>query len=511
MNKSFVIHPFLFSLFPVLALFSYNIYQTEFSEVLPPLVVILITTIMINLLLIFIFKDSQKIGICISIFLILFLSYGYFCEIISVHIIMGKLIIIAPVYIFVICILFLFIVSYFIIKTQKNLNNITKILNIISFILVLMQMLYIGLYELTELFSYNNNSEEIIEYKNIKNTKDLHDIYYIILDGYARADNLKEFYNFDNHNFIDYLLKKGFYVASKSNSNYISTFMSLPSSLNMEYINYLSDVAGEHSKERILPHNMIKKNKIVKILKSKGYKFIHFNSGYGPTSSNEYADLQLQSGYNNEFSTVLIRSTMLRLGEKYLVQNRFRKTILYTFSELSELHKIKGAKFIFAHIIAPHPPYVFGRNGESTSGKTLRMHGEAWKEKEEYINQLIFVNKKVEVLVDKILSKSDIPPIIILQADHGTASTFPIDTNEEINFPVNPKDELLRERFGILNAYYLPGKKEDCLYDSISPVNTFRLIFNLYFNMNYKLVEDRCFYSSYVLPFKFIDVTDKLK
>jgi len=90
---------------------------------------------------------------------------------------------------------------------------------------------------------------------------------------------------------------------------------------------------------------------------------------------------------------------------------------------------------------------------------------------EGYVGQLIFINKKVETLVDEILSKSDVPPIVILQGDHGI-------------------------RWGkgrgidILNAYYLPGKDNQLLYESITPVNSFRIIFNLYFGTNYDLLED---------------------
>jgi hypothetical protein len=47
-----------------------------------------------------------------------------------------------------------------------------------------------------------------------------------------------------------------------------------------------------------------------------------------------------------------------------------------------------------------------------------------------------------------------------------------------------------------LNAYYLPGEKKDLLYDGISPVNSFRVIFNEYFNENYELLPDISYFSS---------------
>ncbi len=52
------------------------------------------------------------------------------------------------------------------------------------------------------------------------------------------------------------------------------------------------------------------------------------------------------------------------------------------------------------------------------------MCGNYWKPDKLYLNQFIFVNKKVKTLVKGILLKLEVSPIIILQADYGTASTF---------------------------------------------------------------------------------------
>lgn len=45
------------------------------------------------------------------------------------------------------------------------------------------------------------------------------------------------------------------------------------------------------------------------------------------------------------------------------------------------------------------------------------------------------------------------------------------------------------------------------LFASITPVNTFRLIFNLYFGARFELLNDRSYYSTYDNPYRFIDVT----
>ena len=68
-----------------------------------------------------------------------------------------------------------------------------------------------------------------------------------------------------------------------------------------------------------------------------------------------------------------------------------------------------------------------------------------------------------------------------------------------------------KERMRIFNAYYISSDASKLLYDSITPVNTFRTIFNYYFYTDFKLLEDRNYYSFYGFPYQFTDVTTILK
>jgi hypothetical protein len=157
--------------------------------------------------------------------------------------------------------------------------------------------------------------------------------------------------------------------------------------------------------------------------------------------------------------------------------------------------------FVFAHLETPHAPYIFGPNGEEVP-EHLQRDLDFESVKGPYTNQLAYVSKKIRLVIDEILSKSKRPPIILLQGDHGV---------NEVKLGYADYVENPELGFGILNAYYLPEDGEKLLYDSISPVNSFRVVFNYYFNTNYEILEDRSFYSTYEDPFGFIDVTDKLK
>jgi len=510
MKKLLVIHPFLFAIFPILFLISHNIGQmVSFFEALMPTTIILGFTFLLLLSSGMIFKDNKKAGIVVSISLILFFSYGHVFNVIQGWEI-GNFVIGRHRYLLLTWGTLFTCSAYFTIKTRRDLHNLTNILNVVALSLVVISLINIGVYEFKTRGIWQDNSRSAEDRET--NTTDLGnaatpDIYYIILDGYASSSTLKEIYDYDNHEFNDYLTEKGFYVASESRSNYAFTYLSLASSLNMEYINYLSSVVGVDSKDMKVPVQMIKDNKVMNFLKSRGYKSINFCSGWEPTNRNRYADLNIMCVGWSEFSMVLIRTTMLRVLERNLLEDPGRARVLCIFSKLSEAHRIEGPKFVFSHILSPHPPYLFGANGEPVPATKFEMSGGIWRQKENYLNQLIFVNKKVKIVVDEILSKSDVPPIIILQADHGSASTFP-----DSNWPDRPTEKMLKEGMRIFNAYYLPPNSNDFLYDSITPVNTFRLVFNYYFDANYELLDDQSYYSNwYKHPYEFINVTDKVK
>jgi len=504
MKKPFIIHPFLFAIFPILFLFSHNIDRAvSFSETLLPVAIALGFTLLLVLLSRLILRDNKKAGIIVSIFLVLFFSYGHVHDMMWGRLFIGKHRYLLPTWgILFAC------GAYFTIRTRRDLRNFTSILDIVAFSLVVVSLLNIGVYEFKTrgAWQYSRSTEDReTNTTDLGDAATLRDIYYIILDGYASSSTLKAIYGYDNHEFTDYLTEKGFYIASKSRSNYAFTRLSLASSLNMEYINYLSDVVGVEWKDLAVPSQMVDDSKVMNLLKSKGYKYIHFSSGSGPTNFNKYADLEVQCRGlgigGDEFTMVLMQTTML---QPLNIGVGRRAKVLCTFSRLAEVHRIEGPKFVFAHIMCPHPPYVFGANGEPVPKTELKFSGD-W-DKEKYLNQLIFVNKKVEVLVDEILlSKSEVSPIIILQADHGPYSTFP-----DGSMPDRPTEKMLREAMRIFNAYYLPSNGNDLLYDSITPVNTFRLVFNFYFDANYKLLDDQSYYSPSGHPYKFMNVTDKV-
>jgi hypothetical protein len=256
---------------------------------------------------------------------------------------------------------------------------------------------------------------------------------------------------------------------------------------------------------------MIAENKVRHFLRKSKYTFITFSSGFAATEIKN-ADVYISPPWSsiNEFQNLLIQTTPLpALLNKLPMRSAYdqhRERILYILEHLADSREVRGPVFVFAHILAPHPPFVFGESGEPLNrGKDFSIDdGNGFMKtgtQAEYLKQLIFINKKIVESIDKILKTAPKPPIIILQSDHGPGANFDMEAPEKSN---------LQERMSILNAYYFPDRNYTSLYESISPVNTFRVLLNHYFDEKFTLLGDRSYFSSETYPYKFLDVTDRV-
>lgn len=515
MKRPIVIHPFLFSISPIIYLVAHNIDQLllidrfSISSIFMPMVISILLASLDLLLLSIIFRNVRKAGLLVSVGLLIFFSYGHLYNIVSrlmgaSAFWIGDFVIGPHKAVFFACFILFCVAVCFCIISRRDLYATTSFLNIVAGCLVAVSIINIAAHEFnrSEIWGRFRDKKEGLTHKIDAGDLDqqMPDIYYIILDGYTSSKVLREIYGYDNDEFTDYLERKGFYIAYDSWSNYAQTTHSLASSLNMEYINYVKDIVDSKYSAQGIIYLMLRNNKIVDFLKKIGYKYVHFATAYGSTAHNKFADMEFHLGKGNEFYMMLIKTTMLNYFEEKLIINDARKRTLDTFSILSKMHTVAGPKFVFAHLIIPHPPFYFDEYGnlpDTTKGGATTNE---WADKDKYVSQVAFVNKKVIEFVDEILSRSSEPPVIIFQGDHGSAATFGLDANGW----ENPTREMIEERLSILNAYYLPGGGDTILYSSISPVNTFRVIFNYYFSTDYELLKDIGYFSSYEDSFEFI-------
>ncbi|MHC5060964.1 MAG: hypothetical protein ACYTFK_07760 [Planctomycetota bacterium] len=503
-KKFLVIHPFAFAIFPVLFLYSHNVNEALLRWTVVPSAIILFCALLLFVVLSYLCKNKDKAGLLVSLLLVFFFAYGHFAGTFrglangwkEVHLLL------LPIW--TVC----FIVPFWLVlRTGMRLINMTKILNVMAICLALFSLVNIVRFEIrSSILREGADAVLAEEFSSVsKKPGDCPNIYYIILDAYVGNDVLKESLDYDNSLFLEQLAQRGFFVAGQSRSNYWKTLLSLPSSMNFEYLDGLANRIGIESGDKKPLREHLVNNRVFSFLKRYGYSTVAFASGFRWSELRD-ADAYMSAGVwaLNDFSGELVYNTPIAALVELFANRPFkhilqRRRVLYSFEHLTDTVEIESPFFVFAHIACPHKPFVFDEDGGPVgSVKSPEDFSEM------YIQQLKYVNKRVIGLVDELLANSVNPPIIVLQADHGIRWGLNRDK------PENNTPQIYKECFSILNAYYLPDCDYSQFYDSISPVNTFRVIFNHYFETEFELLKDESYFSTRTQSYNFINVTAEL-
>lgn len=500
-------HPFLLGAFPVLSLFSTNIAQFSLGTTAKPLGVTLLGVAVLWLLLSALFRDIRKAALLTSLVVLPFFTVGHVENafgagpaMIVTYIIWGAILLGAAFWLF---------------RTRAPLRQLTVILNATAVVLVLLPATRIAVYEIRNRGGRTMGAGQATRKlpDNGVAPEHLPDIYYIMLDGYTRADVLEYMYGYDNSPFLDSLRNMGFYVADRSCSNYMQTLLCIASTLNFEYLQpLLQDRPVDRTTDNKLElSRLFRRNRVVAFLRKFGYRYVAFETGVW-SLKNQDVDVPLRVGATfNMFQNELINLTPLAPAMTHLpVEDQYarhREQVLYTLDHLTDAASLRGPSFVFAHIMAPHPPFVLDASGRAleparrfsyADGSVFRGKG---GKREEYIagyrGQVEYVNRRLTDIVRELIERSETPPIIIIQGDHGSRLGVDFGSAGKTNF---------NECFPILNVYFLPGGGESLLYEGISPVNSFRTVFNYYFHTRHDLIDDRSYYSPLAHPYDFHEV-----
>jgi len=518
MRQRWPAHPFIFASMPILALMASNLGVVPPIQVVRPLTLALLSAFLLLLLFRSLLHDRAKAGVLASTCVILFFSYGH------THTVSLAVLSVLLQAVFDIragsslaAWLHPFLTSMFagvfllilraVRRRIRRPGGITQLLNLVATFTLLYPVVQIlrSEFSLREYQAAPSLSEILQSRMDEGETSP--DVYYIILDGYAAERTLQEVYGYENQDFLHFLSAQGFYVASESRSNYAQTILSLASSLNFDYLDKILGGARANDVNALIP--LLRNNQVRRRVADEGYQFIAFSTGYLRTEVPD-ADLFLQPGVESagNLESLMIETTFLRAVESLAgaVGLRFpypgyephRQRVLFTLEQLPRIAEIPGPKFVFAHLLIPHPPFVFGADGEEVP-QTRRYQLEDGSDfqgtREEYIegyrNQVAYVNSRLAEIIPEILAASSPDPIIVIQGDHGPGAGLNWDS---------PSAEGLSERFQILNAIRLPGPEPGLLYPDMSPVNTFRMILNRYFGTTLALLPDRSYFSSPAKP-----------
>jgi hypothetical protein len=490
-RRAIPFHPVLFAVAPILFVYAHNgvRFPIDPRELLFPVVLSLAVTAVLWTALGLLFRSATRAALVVSLFLALFFSYGRIAGSYKPAVYASPELLL--------CWSALFGTGVWLAARRPKravrgrLFGLTVLLNSIA-----VGIIAVNLVTGVQAFAHRPPRAERASRPSAAATDAGYpDIYYIITDSYLRSDVLKSRYYTDNSAFLDELHRLGFFVADRARSNYAWTHPSLASSLNFTYLDSLAAAVGPESDNGGPLLRMIQNSRLADFLRRRGYTIASFASG--DVGTDLFAsDVRFAPRWSlSEFQGILVNTTLLRDVLILLHASsvdRHRDRVLYTLRNLPNAGLGHHPVFVFAHVLSPHRPFIF----KMPARPGVPIHAVL------YGGQVAALSTLLVDVVRRILAESTRPPIIIIQADHGL--------KEPISWGDSAHSQLL-QRHAIFYAVHLPpadplSRPPVELYDSISPVNTFRVILSRYFDTTMALLPDRSYYSILNHPYHFYDV-----
>lgn len=291
-------------------------------------------------------------------------------------------------------------------------------------------------------------------------------VWYIVLDGLASVDFVREQTGHDGTAFAHHLGELGFHVSPEAESNYPITFLSVSAALDMRYVFHGVDEPWATPFYRRLQGG----NKTVDAFLAHGYSYTHTFPGLWNGSRCSGREDLCFSAEDTLNDTELALAATTPLG--YLLETNSDVDVARANSPEDAVARILAEDFEepayhFVHLLNPHPPYV---RDASCRVREVELELGVWGEGAEYGESVACLNRQITAAVEAILEQDD-DPLIIIQGDHGPR--FGIDRTEE--------DDILYGTdmfFSIFSAVRLPSACADIeVPDDLTPVNNFRIAF----------------------------------
>lgn len=515
------VHPILFSLYPALALLAANADQMRPEDAFRSLLLAPVIGLLVWAVTGLVFRNLGKGAPLASAALLFLFSYGHVYFLLQDVALFGEAVgrhrYLVPLGLALLAGGFLWL------RRLTSTRALNASLNAVGLIALAVPLLQFGAYQLR---AQNTAGAAVArledpatgEHFELEAPSARPDVYYIVLDAYGRNDTLVSLIGYDNSGFLNELEDLGFYLAHCAQANYSQSELTLASTLNMAYLDDLGQAFVPNRDDRTPLRPLIKESLVRHKFAELGYEIVAFETGY-PFSEWRTADRFLRPDLSkvegsgllsnlNGFENLLLRSSAglllvdfsHLLPESLVPDDQFeiraaRQRTLFALDRLDELPKADRPIFVFAHVVSPHRPFVFGPGGRARVKPNLFDY-EDQEERMEwyrrgYVDQVEYLNQELLPVLRRLIEVSGPAPVILLQADHG------------------PEEGSSRDRMGILSAFYLAGRSVDGLYPTITPVNNFRLIFNEFFRAELALLPDRSYYSTYNRPYDFRTIANE--
>jgi hypothetical protein len=342
--------------------------------------------------------------------------------------------------------------------------------------------------------------------------KDRPDVFYIVLDGFGRGDVLAKKYGMPEIGLEEGLERRGFFVARDARANYVQTELSIASALNMSEVQSLVEPTGTTDEQRMVLDRLIGDSAVARTFKSLGYTVIAVTSGF-PALTFSGADLVVGGDLGSTlYLDALLKRTPFSMPGG-AVESQFdqrRRLVSGAFTNIERLAPASEApRFVIVHVLAPHPPFVFGAGGEAVRPRGgfsiedgshfVANHG-ADAYRAGYRDQALFIGERLLQAVDRLIEEQP-GAVVVVASDHGPK--MGLDQESLDGTDVN-------ECFPILLAVWGPDSVTERLHASSTPVNLFRAVLSGLFSTELPNTQERSYYSPWSSPLEFVDVTDRV-
>ena len=456
-------HPFLLAAFLVLDVAQSDLADISISDLLLSWLVLSGICLLIYFVLFLISKRSVAAATATT-FLVFLLSYympllngfrGMAVKIsmggIARHLFMMPLVVAlgAGVIIFFLC-------------SRKEHSRLNAYLNILLAVLTAFYLVRISWAEVIEKPRVRKGHETVAPSSNSparsKQINRIHlgyfpDIYFVVFDSYTSSESLNKYWNYDNSDVERYLENKRFHIVPHSRISTPETLFSIAADLNTK------EYARDTPRRTLLAD--MRNSRVISFIEDKGYELVNY-SIFDLSGRKKYYEFSLLKENQRVLEKIFNQSLMGMIKINYFEAKRGVDKQFEIMAHLirGDFGHEKGPLFIYAHFLITHPPALIDKDGNILAVRRA-------SQKEGYLDQIYFANKKIKEFVDAVLAMSDKPPIIVIQGDHGSRLLKGYDGDADSH--------------AVFNAFYLPRNDYEAYSADISPSYTMGTILSQYY------------------------------
>jgi hypothetical protein len=330
------------------------------------------------------------------------------------------------------------------------------------------------------------------------------DVFHLVLDGMGRPDVLSTRYSMALDGVLARFRRLGFQVdPASAYANYVQTHLSLASMLNVTYLDDLTRLQRATNDREPL-RELISRARVPKVFKELGYvvEYIGWSSEWAFEEA-DICDCPQPWFSETELGSLSLTPLKVFLAFGLGHEPHFRRS-LSVFEAFERERTGAAPRYVYAHVMLPHPPFVVDEHGDFrnprrtfTGGDATFYPGSAHEYTTEYRAQATFTFERALQAATRVLNSSrrdrrDV--IIIINGDHGPR--LGLDAS-------HPTRESGKFTLPVLLAIYWPADLSPATPPT-SLVNVYRAIFANVFGMDLPALQDRGFVSGFTTPYELV-------